>query len=792
MSKDAHFFSVSGYNFNLPKRKDNTYNVDYKHRNATNHDALAINRLKMLFQKDGFLFEQSCREISNSSTFNVHAHIIFFADRSFDFKQGKRFKSLPKDLPPANPGVTLSFSGADLHKGTVRIPDVETLRRVALMQIPPFDPTSKMSGAQYSQQVLKFIKKKTAYYDKVYKEFGVRPSDCQFTHGKTGVNLYHYYYKTKYNRLYEEYGGISDLPKTFGGFLRLFDWFVEEKDIKLSPLAKAFVDDVSAHIDSGALAKVLNVLSISDIYTAIETIGKDKSTVMELSIFSHAWWGGPVLVNSFDERSDSEVGVWFKYDSKSAKPSQFAKTLSNDDFIAAPIRSPYDKDARTDYDFVSSDTRLLEWIKNTFTKHPKGVHATLNDDQLKWLMTRNFVKNNVLTGRNKEAQSGFSEHARVLLWGCSAVTIYKKLIDAFLRSDARSYRKLHANKVKIKQRLIKYWSQEISLWSGDSDGPKIGDIIDNKARGVAAYHAHTNQVKLEKIPYSRAYHQPLALPTSRLRLKQGYASPCDSFPIPNNDPKSSDEMFTLVFKPSDAPTIYDLPHPPKYSDWQELKDNSAFIKALGIFGPFPDDATPLKSTSDEKAYWKRYVDENENDDDIFTEEQVRKILKGVAQRFRHSWTVQLSPNLIAEFMEIQQSFNWLLALSWGVKVHSAPPGTGTLFQNQRSDSVFKSRKAKAKKQTPQKTFYPLNDIGYQHKNYSGYAEKNHGRINFYRELFGVDTARDDILDETIGYFVLDPKDTSFWNFVSWPAVRDVLRLEWLDRSESLTTQKRVT
>ena len=55
--------------------------------------------------------------------------------------------------------------------------------------------------------------------DKVYKEFGVRPSDCQFTHGKTGVNLYHYYYKTKYNRLYEEYGGISDLPKTFGGFL---------------------------------------------------------------------------------------------------------------------------------------------------------------------------------------------------------------------------------------------------------------------------------------------------------------------------------------------------------------------------------------------------------------------------------------------------------------------------------------------------------------------------------------------------------------------------------------------
>ncbi|WP_269519622.1 hypothetical protein [Alteromonas sp. BMJM2] len=781
MNKEAHFFSISGYNFNLPKRKDKTYNVNYMHRNATNHDELAINRLKMLFQKEGFLFEQSCREISNSNTVMVRAHIIFFADRSFDFRRSERFKKLPKDLPPANPGVTLSFSGADLHNGIVRIPDEETLRKIALMQAPPFDRKSTMSGAEYAQHILKFNRKKSAYYDQVQSKCAVRPSDCEYTRGKTGVNLYHYYYKTKYNRLYQEYGGISSYPKTFGGFLRLFDWFVEAKDISLSPLAKEFVRDLSDHIDNGELAKVQNVLSISDIYAAIEELGKARSIVLELSIFSHAWWGGPVLVNSFDERSDSKTGLWFKYDSNSAKPSEFAQKFSDAEFIAAPIRNPYDKDARSEYDFVSSKIRFQHWLRSTFPDGADNVHGTLDDEQLKWLRKQDFAIKGNLAQRNAHAQKSFNENSRVLLWGCSAVRVHKKLIDAFLRSDSKRYRKSFSNKENIKQRLTQYWSQQLSLWQTDLEGPKIGDIENIQASGISSYYEHINQVSAEKPPLSHAYQQSKSISTSPLGLKYGLVSPCDPLPESNESMKSSDRMHNVVFRASDTPYIYGLSSPPKYSDWEELKSNSSFIEALGIFGPFPEESNALASISDSKKYWQRYVDERDNANSIFTEEQLRKVLTAVSERFRHSWTIQISPCLIPEYMAIYQSFNWILSLSWSVKVHSAPPGTGTLFQSQRSDSVFKSRVSKAKKRTPKKVFYPLNDIGYQHKNYRGYAEKNQARINFYRELFGVDTAKDEILNETIGYFVLDPKDTSFWNFVSWPAIRDALRVEWLDR-----------
>ncbi|MFC4700627.1 hypothetical protein ACFO4O_10685 [Glaciecola siphonariae] len=781
MNKEAHYFSVSGYNFNLPKRKDGSYNIKYLHRNATNHDELAVNRLKMLFQKEGFLYEQSCREISNSSSLMVKAHIIFFADRSFDFKRSERFKRLSRDLPPANPGVTLSFSGADLHKGIVRIPDEETLRKIALMQTPPYDATGTMSGAEYAQHVYKFTQKKVAYYNQVQSKYSVRPSDCEFTRGKTGVNLYHYYYKTKYNRLYEEYGGISSYPKTFGGFLRIFDWFVETKDIRLSPLAKEFVKDLSEHIDSGELAKVQNVLSISDIYAAIEQLGKAKTKVIELSIFSHAWWGGPVLVNSFDERSDGKAGLWFKYDSNCEKPSEFAQKFTDAEFVAAPIRSPYDKDARSKYDFLSTRIRLHQWLKSTFPEGADSVRGTLNDEQIKWLRERNVTVKGDLAQRNAHAQQAFDHRSRVLLWGCSAVRVHKKLIDAFLRSDSRSYRKSFSNKENIKQRLMKYWSQKISLWPTSSQGPQIGDIEENQTSGIAAYHEHINQFSNEKPPLSHAYQQPKSLSTSTLRLKQGFASPCDPLPESNESMKSSDTMHNIIFRASDTPYIYGLSSPPKYEDWEKLKNNSTFIEALGIFGPFPQEAKALASVSDDKKYWQRYVDERDNSDSIFTEEQLRKVLAGVGERFRRSWTIQLSPSLIPEYMAIYQSYNWVVALSWSVKVQCAPPGTGTLFQSQRSDRVFKSRVSQAKKRVPKKVFYPLNDIGYQHKSYRGYAEKNQARINFYRELFGVDTAKDEVLNETIGYFVLNPNDTSFWNFVSWPAMRDVLRVEWLDR-----------
>ncbi len=43
-------------------------------------------------------------------------------------------------------------------------------------------------------------------------------------------------------------------------------------------------------------------LSVTDVYAAVQQIGRDApGTLLELSFFSHAWHGGPILVNSFDD-----------------------------------------------------------------------------------------------------------------------------------------------------------------------------------------------------------------------------------------------------------------------------------------------------------------------------------------------------------------------------------------------------------------------------------------------------------------------------------------------------------
>jgi hypothetical protein len=46
------------------------------------------------------------------------------------------------------------------------------------------------------------------------------------------------------------------------------------------------------------------VMSITDIYAAVRDIGsKGPNTLAELSVFSHGWMGGPILVDSDDDRT---------------------------------------------------------------------------------------------------------------------------------------------------------------------------------------------------------------------------------------------------------------------------------------------------------------------------------------------------------------------------------------------------------------------------------------------------------------------------------------------------------
>ena len=88
-------------------------------------------------------------------------------------------------------------------------------------------------------------------------------------------------------------------------------------------------------------------MSILDIYNAVQEIGADApNTLSELSFFSHAWMGGPILVNSFEDQA----------------------------FKNTPIRDPDDRDPRVHKDFedpnMDSSTDLPNF-KDAFA--PDGI-----------------------------------------------------------------------------------------------------------------------------------------------------------------------------------------------------------------------------------------------------------------------------------------------------------------------------------------------------------------------------------------------------------------------------------
>ncbi|ROS75458.1 hypothetical protein [Cellulomonas sp. PhB143] len=86
------------------------------------------------------------------------------------------------------------------------------------------------------------------------------------------------------------------------------------------------------------------VLGVDDVYATVRQIGAAApGTLAELSFFSHGWMGGPILVNSFDDRSWSftfpVVG--------SGTP------VTVDLVVPSTARDPDDRDARPRLDFVA-------------------------------------------------------------------------------------------------------------------------------------------------------------------------------------------------------------------------------------------------------------------------------------------------------------------------------------------------------------------------------------------------------------------------------------------------------
>lgn len=88
--------------------------------------------------------------------------------------------------------------------------------------------------------------------------------------------------------------------------------------------------------------KQAGVMSVVDVYDYIRKLGKnDPGSVVELSFFSHGYYGGPILVNSNDNSGAGTVA-----------------------------RDPDDKDARTDKDFSAPnmDAAQLQALQKAFAK----------------------------------------------------------------------------------------------------------------------------------------------------------------------------------------------------------------------------------------------------------------------------------------------------------------------------------------------------------------------------------------------------------------------------------------
>jgi hypothetical protein len=107
-----------------------------------------------------------------------------------------------------------------------------------------------------------------------------------------------------------------------------------------------------------------DVMSILHVYSAVQAIGAHfPGDLIELSFFSHGWMGGPILVNSFDDRM-MPITI----------PSSPPGTRPVRNYLLLPpgARDPYDMDPRDERDFTAPtmDNASLLAFRDAF--HSEG------------------------------------------------------------------------------------------------------------------------------------------------------------------------------------------------------------------------------------------------------------------------------------------------------------------------------------------------------------------------------------------------------------------------------------
>lgn len=153
-----------------------------------------------------------------------------------------------------------------------------------------------------------------------------------------------------------------------------------KKETKLSPFKSISAANYDSTVSGGETHYRFkdgqrDVMSIVDIYEAVRRIGVSApNTLAELSIFSHGWMGGPILVNSFDDNTMT-INM----------PMVGTLTFS----LPAGMRDPDDKDARIkDFRFPTMDAAELGNFQKAFESNgfvwiwgcafPRLVHEILH------------------------------------------------------------------------------------------------------------------------------------------------------------------------------------------------------------------------------------------------------------------------------------------------------------------------------------------------------------------------------------------------------------------------------
>ena len=157
--------------------------------------------------------------------------------------------------------------------------------------------------------------------------------------------------------------------------------------------------DAAGNPQTGFKDNQRTVMSILHVYELVQLIGLDDlGTLHEFSFFSHGWMGGPILVNSFDNRSQQVIvsGVGGAAPTTRIVP------------IAGTVRDPDDMDPRSGYDFTAPtmDSVRLGLFKAAF--HPDGyiwiwgcafptsIHQFLNKVERNSAYSRTGVADNTI------------------------------------------------------------------------------------------------------------------------------------------------------------------------------------------------------------------------------------------------------------------------------------------------------------------------------------------------------------------------------------------------------------